>query len=197
MYTLEWRPRRLLAEARRCFHHETAGRTAKRAPTIVRKIWRDVTVPVLDIDVAIRECCVNDDPVARVAWWDAVLSVLPSQLAAHPAVGERWLLEELADGVPWPTDEDAVVGHLLEVKKVPGRTAYRRETEYPKLVEAARKDARWLLAQRGKQGGRGPGALGVAAADAYLRQTFGAKALTALESSAFAAARQRATGTSR
>ncbi len=180
MYSLIWRPRRRAVEPGRCYHHASVTRTARWAPVVGQKIL-GVMRPVLALDIAIRECCIEDDPAARVAWWDAALDALPGLLAGKPEIDEGWLLGELASVVPWPSDEDAVVAHLLAGERVPGRTAYRQETEYPKLVEAARTDARRLLAHGRRRGGRGPGALGVAAADADLRQTFGAKALKIFE----------------
>jgi hypothetical protein len=180
MHVVHWRPRRRAVEPGRCYHHASVTRTARQAPVVGQKVL-GVMRPVLALDIAIRECCIEDDPAARVAWWDAVLDALPGLLAGLPELPEGWLLAELASIVPWPTDEDAVVTQLLKGEKVPGRTAYRQETEYPRLVEAAQRDARRLLGQGGHRGGRGPGALGVAAVDAYVRQTFGGKALKVLD----------------
>ncbi len=176
MHSLIWQPSRSSTEPGRCYHHKTAGRTPKKVPVVVRALWRNVTVPVMEIGFAVRDCCVRDDPAARVAWWDAVLDALPPLLADHPEIDANWLLGELARDVPWPSDEDAVVAHLLTSVNVPGKSTYQREAVFPKLVEAARIDARRLLT-RAPNAERDPHrALVVAGADAYFRRTFGAKA---------------------
>jgi hypothetical protein len=179
MHTVIWKDDRHAREVRPCFHHKGDGRTRKQSPAVVRRIWRGVHVPVVEIGVAVRQCCVRDDPVVRVAWWDAVLDGLPGLLEAYPEVDGGWLMRELEVDVPWPNEEDVVVAHLLGEVDVPGPTDQRRETEYLGLLRAARNDARRLLAG-GELSVRGT-VLARAISTAGFRQAYGAPMLREVE----------------
>jgi DnaJ-like protein len=116
----------------RCFHPAGSSRIV---PQVVR-LDLGQEQPVFTVDVSIRECCLAD-PCVRVAWWSSARRRLADELPKYPHIDGAWLVQQLGQRVPPPTDEDRWVDQLIQKVTIRGRTSAARSAFYDALLRAA------------------------------------------------------------